>query len=449
MQLQIEEQALKKESDPTSKEKLEKLHRQIEKLSEERDELKAHWEKEKSAIARIRQIKSEIEETKIRAQQAEREGNLEKAAELKYGRLVELQKELEAEQKRLAEIQRERKMLKEEVDEEDIARIVSKWTGIPVQSMLESEREKLLKMEERIKQRVVGQDEAVKAVADAIRRGRAGLDEPNRPIGSFIFVGPTGVGKTELAKALAEFLFDNENALVRIDMSEYMEKHTVSRLIGAPPGYVGYEEGGYLTEAIRRRPYAVILLDEIEKAHPDVFNILLQILDDGRLTDSKGHTVDFTNTVIIMTSNIGTQFISQTPQFDMDQMRAKIMEAMRSFFRPEFLNRIDEIIVFRSLTKEDIEKIVDIQIEYLRKRLQAQKLDIVLMEEARAFLADVGYDPVYGARPLKRTIQRLLQNELAKKILAGEFKEGDTIKVDKARDGGLVFTTLEKETARA
>ena len=439
MQLEIEREALKKEKDEASQEKLAHIEKEIANLQEELNNLKLHWQKEKEYILEIRRIKEEIDRVKIEAEKAQRQGDLSKASELLYGRLPELNKELEKQSKALAELQQKRKMLKEEVDAEDIAEIVSKWTGIPVAKLMEGEKEKLLHMEERLSRRVVGQEEAIRAVSNALRRSRAGLSDPKRPIGSFIFLGPTGVGKTELARALAEFMFDDENAMIRIDMSEYMEKHTVSRLIGAPPGYVGYEEGGQLTEAVRRRPYSVVLFDEIEKAHTDVFNILLQILDDGRLTDGHGRTVDFRNTIIIMTSNLGSHYIQQLISNEAE-MRARVMEVLRSSFRPEFLNRVDEIIIFRPLTMEHIKQIVDIQIEYLRKRLAEKKLDIELTERAKELLAREGYDPIYGARPLKRTIQRLIQDPLATEILKGTFKEEDIIVVDVDKNNQIVFT---------
>jgi ATP-dependent Clp protease ATP-binding subunit ClpB len=435
-QLETEKKGLSRENSPEVEERLKKLEKELDELKKEREKLYSQWITEKEIVEKIREIKQQIEMTKNIIEKAQREGDLDKAAEYKYGKLIELQKQLEYETNRLKEVQKGKGLLKDEVTEEDIAEIVSKWTGIPVSRLLEGEREKLIHMEERLSQRVVGQDEAIKAVSNAIRRSRAGLSDPNRPIGSFIFLGPTGVGKTELAKALAEFLFNDENALVRIDMSEYMEKHTVSRLIGAPPGYVGYEEGGQLTERIRRRPYSVILFDEIEKAHPDVFNILLQLLDDGRLTDGHGRTVDFRNTVVIMTSNIGSQFI--TSFRDENIIREKIMEALKSKFRPEFLNRIDEIIIFNRLKKEDIMKIIDIQIGYLQKRLMDKKIKIELTEKAKEYIMERGYDENYGARPLKRTIQREIENPLALKILAGEFKENDKIIVD-VENGVLVF----------
>ncbi len=430
MQLEIEREALKKETDPAARERLSKLESTLEDLRRQAEEMKAHWRKEKEVIQEIRKIKERIDQLRIEAQQAERQGDLTRVAEIIYGRIPELERRLEELNQQLAEIQKEKSFLKEEVDAEDIAEIVSKWTGIPVSRLLESEREKLLKMEERIAQRVVGQEEAIRAVANAVRRARAGLKDPNRPIGSFIFLGPTGVGKTELAKALAEFMFDTEQAMIRIDMSEYMEKHSVARLIGAPPGYVGYEEGGYLTEAVRRRPYSVILFDEIEKAHPDVFNILLQILDDGRLTDGKGRTVDFRNTIIIMTSNIGSQWIQELGPENRTEMERRVMEALRASFRPEFLNRVDEIIIFHALTKEHLKKIVDIQVRYLQRRLEDRRITITLTEAAKDWLAQVGYDPVYGARPLKRAIQRYVEDPLALKILDGTFKDGDHVVVD-------------------
>jgi len=439
-QLEIERQALKKENNPEIKERLEKLEKEISEIKKERDKLYKQWITEKEIVERIRKIKEQIELARNIIEKAEREGDLDKAAEYKYGKLIELNKQLEEETKKLKEIQKGKGLLKDEVTEEDIAEIVSKWTGIPVQRMLEGEIEKLIHMEERLSKRVVGQDEAIRAVSDAIRRNRAGLSDPNRPIGSFIFLGPTGVGKTELAKALAEFLFNNENALVRIDMSEYMEKYSVSRLIGAPPGYVGYEEGGQLTERIRRQPYSIILLDEIEKAHPEVFNILLQVLDDGRLTDGQGRTVDFRNTVIIMTSNIGSQLITSFK--DEETIKNKIMETLKSKFRPEFLNRIDEIIIFRKLKKEDILKIVSIQISHLQKRLSEKKIKIEITESVKNYLAEKGYDENFGARPLKRLIQKEIENPLALKIISGEFKEGDTIIID-FKNGTLMFTKAE------
>ncbi len=429
-QLEIEKQAVKKETDKASKERLTGIDKEIAGLSEKRNGLKAQWHAEKEIIQKIRTIKEALENTKIAAEKAEREGDLGKAAELKYGKMTELQKNLEAENKRLQEIQSHQKMLKEEVDEEDVAEIISKWTGIPVTRMLEGEIQKLIHMEDRLKQRVIGQDEAIVAVSNAVRRARAGIQEPNRPIGSFIFMGPTGVGKTELARALAEFLFDSEQAITRIDMSEYMEKHTVSRLIGAPPGYVGYDEGGQLTEAVRRRPYSVILFDEIEKAHPEVFNVLLQLLDDGRLTDGHGRTVDFRNSVVIMTSNIGSQHIQEIRGKDEDEMRKMVMEALRAQFRPEFLNRVDDLIIFHSLGMGQLKNIVEIQLKHLKKRLADKKIEIELTDKAKEYLANEGFDPVYGARPLKRIIQRDIQNPLALKLIDGTFKEGDKVRID-------------------
>ncbi|MEK6814935.1 MAG: ATP-dependent chaperone ClpB [Nitrospirota bacterium] len=437
-QLEVEKQAVKKEEDAASKERLSNIESEIAEIGASRDGLKARWEKEKSAIAAIRSLKARVEETRLGAEKAEREGDLGRAAELKYGTLPSLQKDLEAENARLREVQAGGALLKEEVDEEDIAEIVSRWTGIPVTRMLEAEMQKLLRMEERLRARVVGQDEAVEAVANAVRRARAGVQDPNRPIGSFLFLGPTGVGKTELGRALAEFLFDDEQAMVRLDMSEYMEKHTVARLIGAPPGYVGYEEGGQLTEAVRRRPYSVILFDEVEKAHPDVFNALLQILDDGRLTDGHGRTVDFKNTVVIMTSNVGSQFIQDLGRADEAEMRRRVQETLKATFRPEFLNRIDDIIVFHALTDDQLARIVEIQLGRLSKYLADRKISVTLTDAARSLIAREGYDPHFGARPIKRAIQRLVQNPLATRILAGEFRDGDTVEVD-VEAGALVF----------
>ena len=441
---EIEIQALKKEKDKASKDRLEKIKKQIAGLKETSDSMKVHWQQEKDIISRIRSLKEEIERTRTEAEQAERDADLAKAAELKYGKLLELSKKIKEENKNLGELQKEKKMLKEEVDDEDIAETVAKWTGIPVTKLMEAEVEKLVHMEDRLRQRVIGQDEAITVVSNAIRRARAGLQDPNRPIGSFIFLGPTGVGKTELSKALAEFLFDDDRAMVRVDMSEYMEKHTVSRLIGAPPGYVGYEEGGYLTEAVRRKPYSVILLDEIEKAHSDVFNILLQIMDDGRLTDGHGRTVDFKNTVIIMTSNIGSQWITELGEKDEKEMNKRIEEAMKNNFKPEFLNRVDDIIIFHRLGIEEIEKIVNIQIEDLGKILSARKLSVEISGNARKLLAKEGFDPVYGARPLKRVIQNEVQNVLAMKLLNGEIKEGDTVSIDVTGPEGRVLEFKSK-----
>jgi len=429
VQLEIEREALKREKDKASRERLEKVKQELAGLKEESSGMKAHWEKEKEVIKKIQELQEQLEHTRVEEQKAEREGNLEKVAQIRYGTLLNLKEQLDAESAKLNEIQEGNKMLKEEVDAEDIAEVVAKWTGIPVSKMMEGELEKLVRMEERIKQRVIGQEEAITAVSNAVRRSRSGLQDPNRPLGSFIFLGPTGVGKTELGRALAEFLFDDDQAMVRIDMSEFMEKHSVARLIGAPPGYVGYEEGGYLTEAIRRRPYSVILLDEIEKAHPEVFNVLLQILDDGRLTDGQGRTVDFKNTLIIMTSNLGSQWIQDLGEKEYQEMQTKVMEIVRSSFKPEFLNRIDEIIIFHSLGKEAIKKIVEIQLGLLNSRLAERKLSVKLDDAAKELLVEKGFDPVYGARPLKRVIQRMIQDPLALKLLSGDFSEGDSITI--------------------
>jgi ATP-dependent Clp protease ATP-binding subunit ClpB len=443
-QLEIEKQAVMKEKDAASKERLEKLKEEIVSLSEKRDVLKAQWLREKETIGHVSSLKEELEKIRTEAEKAEREGDLNRAAELKYGRLPALEKELEEENRRVLEQDNSGRMLKEEVDKEDIAEIVSRWTGIPVSKMLEGEVEKLLHMEDILKSRVVGQDEAIHAVSDAVRRARAGIQDPNRPIGSFIFLGPTGVGKTELARALAEFLFDEEGAMIRVDMSEYQERHTVSRLIGAPPGYVGYEEGGQLTEAIRRRPYAVILFDEIEKAHPEVFNVLLQLLDDGRLTDGHGRTVDFRNAVVIMTSNIGSQHIREmlTEWTEESQIRKGVMEDLKAAFKPEFLNRLDEIIIFHSLSRELLVEIVDIQLNRMKTYLKDRQVDIVLTDEAKAHLADIGYDSLYGARPLKRAIQKEILNPLATKLLEGTFLSGDTVEVG-IQNGVLTFGKKE------
>lgn len=437
-QLEIEREALKKESDNLSKQRLKKIDEELKGLKGQADEMTSHWRKEKEIITQIRGIKEKIDSAKSEAQLAERQGDLAKAAELRYSTILELEKGLSEENSELTELQSKKKMLKEEVDSDDIAEVVSKWTGIPIERMMEGEREKLLKMEERIGKRVIGQRDAIIAVANAVRRARSGLQEPNRPIGSFIFLGPTGVGKTELAKALAEFLFDDEQYMIRIDMSEYMERHSVARLIGAPPGYVGYEEGGYLTESVRTHPYSVILFDEIEKAHQDVFNILLQILDDGRMTDGKGRTVDFKNTVLIMTSNIGSQIIKEFGGKDKEKMASGVMEMLQVTFKPEFLNRIDEAIVFNSLGKEEIKRIVDIQIGRLTKRLQDHKISLQLANGTREFLADIGFDPVYGARPLKRVIQHHIEDELALKILSGDVVDGDTVNIA-VDNGNVVF----------
>ncbi|HPC04607.1 MAG TPA: ATP-dependent chaperone ClpB [Syntrophales bacterium] len=431
VQLQIERESLKREGDRSSRERLERLEKELADLQGTSADMKNHWSREKELIREIQTAKEKIEELKTEEQGAQRDGNLAKAAEIRYGRMVELNRSLEDLYRRLSEVHADKKMLKEEVDEEDVAEVVASWTGIPVSRMMEKEVEKLLHMEERLGKRVIGQEEAVRAVSNALRRARSGLQDPNRPIGSFIFMGPTGVGKTELAKALAEFMFDSEQAMVRIDMSEFMEKHSVARLIGAPPGYVGYEEGGFLTESVRRRPYSVILFDEIEKAHPDVFNVLLQILDDGRLTDGHGRTVDFKNTIAIMTSNVGSHWI-QDLSLSEEERRERTLDALRTTFKPEFLNRIDEMITFRALTVEDIDRIVDIQIENLRKRLAERRITIDLAGGAKEYLAREGYSPVYGARPLKRAIQKYLENELALRILEGDFREGDRVVVDRA-----------------
>jgi len=442
IQLEIQKEALKKENDKSCAEKIKKIDEELENLKEESDKLKIQWNNEKNLIQKINEIKKKMEETRIDAERAEKRGELGKAAELTYGVLNQLKKDLESNNEELAEIQKNKTMLKQEVDSEDIAKIVSQWTGIPVSRMLEGEREKLLKMEQRLKERVIGQDEALKIISDAIRRARAGIQDPNRPIGTFIFMGPTGVGKTETAKALAEFLFDDENAMVRIDMSEFMEKHSVARLIGAPPGYVGYDEGGYLTEAVRRHPYSVILFDEIEKAHAEVFNILLQIMDDGRLTDGHGRTVDFKNSIIIMTSNVGSQYILDARQKDKGQNKDEITKILRGYFKPEFLNRVDEIVVFNFLEEKQIEKIVDIQINNLNKILADHNIEIKLTEGAKKILAKKGFDPDYGARPLKRAIQQHIQNPLSLKLLEGNFIDDDLIKVDVAKNGNLSFEKI-------
>ena len=436
-QLEIERAALRKETDEASRERLERLEGELADLHERSASMKVHWQREKERIGRIRQLKSAIESARAEFDRAEREGDLERAAELRYGRLVELERELEEENAGLAEVQRERKMLKEEVSEEDVAEVVAAWTGIPVSRLMEGEMHKLVHLEQALHERVVDQEEAVSAVSNAIRRSRAGLSDPNRPIGSFLFLGPTGVGKTELARALAAYLFDDERAIVRLDMSEYQERHAVSRLVGAPPGYVGYEEGGQLTEAVRRRPYSLVLLDEMEKAHGDVFNILLQLLDDGRLTDGHGRTADFRNTIVIMTSNLGSAvFVDES--LSLERRKEEVLEAVRESFRPEFVNRIDEIVVFESLDREDIEKIVDIQLRHLAKRLEERKLSVTATGAARGYLANKGFDPAFGARPLKRLIQREVQDVLAMRLLAGEIREGDAVEID-AQGGGLAF----------
>ena len=437
-QLEIEREALKKEKDDASKERLANLEKELANLKEESARLKAQWQQEKSIIQSLRDIKEQIEQAGIEAERAERSADLERAAQLRYGTLVDLDRQLKEKESELAEMQHDHQMLKEEIDDEEIAEVISRWTHIPVSKLMEGEVQKLLRMEERIHNRVVGQDDAVSAVSNAIRRARAGIQDPNRPLGSFIFLGPTGVGKTELARALAEFLFDDEQAMVRLDMSEYMEKHTVSRLIGAPPGYVGYDEGGQLTEAVRRKPYSVVLFDEIEKAHTDVFNVLLQILDDGRLTDGHGRTVDFKNTVVIMTSNIGGHWFEELGPEKESEVRNRIMEALKSNFRPEFLNRVDEVTIFHSLTREDIGKIVEIQLGKLRARLADRHIEIELTDAAKDLIVAEGFDPTYGARPLKRTIQRRVLDPLAFKILDAAFTDGETIIADKAGDN-IVF----------
>ena len=448
MQLEIEREALKKEKDAASKERLANLEKELANLKEDGNRLRSQWDQEKGAIQEIRGLKERIEQTGIEIERAERSADFEKAAQLKYGTMVELEQQLKEKETRLSDVQSKNRMLKEEVDEEDIAEVVSRWTHIPVSKLMEGEIQKLLQMEDRIHSRVVGQDEAVSAVSNAIRRARAGLQDPNRPLGSFIFLGPTGVGKTELARALAQFLFDDEQAMVRLDMSEYMEKHTVSRLIGAPPGYVGYDEGGQLTEAIRRKPYSVVLFDEIEKAHADVFNVLLQILDDGRLTDGHGRTVDFKNTVVIMTSNLGGHLFADLGPGHETEINDRIMESLRAQFRPEFLNRVDEVIVFHSLSREDIEKIVDIQLSTLSARLASRHIRIEMTPEAKELIVTEGYDPNYGARPLKRTIQRRILDPLAVKVLDGHFSDGDTITVD-ASEGEMGFRKVEESVSAA
>ena len=440
MQLQIEREALRKESDRASQERLANLEKELANLQEQSAEMKVQWHREKDEIQQLRSLKEEIERVRLDAEKAERESDYTRAAELKYGRLNDLTRRLQEEDARLASSKDDHRMLKEEVDEEDVAEVVGKWTGIPVSRLVEGEIQKLLRMEERLHLRVVGQDEAIQSVSNAVRRARAGLQDPNRPLGSFIFLGPTGVGKTELARALAEFLFDDEQAMVRIDMSEYQEKHTIARLIGAPPGYVGYEEGGQLTEAVRRRPYSVVLFDEIEKAHPEGFNVLLQLLDDGRLTDGQGRTVDFKNSAVIMTSNIASeayQFGHVTGE-SMNKIREQVTEALKAHFRPEFLNRIDEIIVFHPLELEHLKKIVEIQMQRVQQRLAERKIHVKLSDDAKALLAEEGYDPVYGARPLKRTIQKEVLDPLAAKVLQGDFKPGDTVQVE-AKDHHLTF----------
>jgi ATP-dependent Clp protease ATP-binding subunit ClpB len=447
MQLEIEREALRKEKDKASKERLEKLEKELANLKEEKNQLSLHWQQEKDAIQGSRKLKEELEQVRTQIEQAQRAGEYARASELQYGKLPEIERRIKEQEARLAELQQTRRMLKEEVDEEDIAAVVSRWTGVPVSRLIEGEIQKLLKMEERLHQRVVGQDEAIRAVANAIRRARAGLQDPNRPLGSFIFLGPTGVGKTELARALAEFLFDDEHAMIRIDMSEYQEKHTVSRLIGAPPGYVGYEESGQLTEAVRRRPYSVVLFDEIEKAHPEVLNVMLQLLDDGRLTDGKGRTVDFKNSVVIMTSNVGSHLIAEEVSAGdtslSEGVRRQVMDVLRQQFRPEFLNRVDEIIVFHPLSRDEMRAIIDIQLRGLMKRLEDRKIRVELADRARNLLIAEGYDPMYGARPLKRVIQRRVLDPLAVRVLEGEFREGDVVRID-VPNGELEFFKAEQ-----
>jgi ATP-dependent Clp protease ATP-binding subunit ClpB len=452
MQLEIEREALKKEKDKASKERLQKLEKELADLKARADALRSQWQVERQAVERLRKLRQEIDQTRIEIEQAERAYDLNKAAELRYGKLTDLERRLQSEEELLQKKQGGSRLIKEEVDEEDIAEVVSRWTGIPVSRLMQGEIEKLLQLGDHLHKRVIGQNEAVEAVADAVIRARSGLKDPNRPIGSFIFLGPTGVGKTELARALAEFMFDDERAMIRIDMSEYMEKHAVSRLIGAPPGYVGYEEGGQLTEAVRRRPYSVVLFDEIEKAHHDAFNVLLQILDDGRLTDGQGRIVDFKNTVIIMTSNIGSdrilEFSGQSDSAAYDLMKEAVLTEMRHHFRPEFLNRVDEIVVFHSLTEEHLKKILQIQLERLRSRLAERHIRIELTPAAETHLAREGYDPVYGARPLKRSIQKELETPLGRRLLAGEIKDGDKVIVD-WKDNEFTFKTERSEQPEA
>jgi ATP-dependent Clp protease ATP-binding subunit ClpB len=451
MQLEIEREALRKERDKASKERLAKLERELADLKEERGRLAAHWQQEKELIQQSRTLKEQQETVRLEIERAQRAGDYQKASELQYGKVPELERKIKEQEAKLAELQKGQRMLKEEVDEEDIADVVSKWTHIPISRLMEGEVQKLIHMEERLHQRVIGQDEAIRAVSNAIRRARAGLQDPNRPLGSFMFLGPTGVGKTELARALAEFLFDDEHAMVRIDMSEYQEKHTVSRMIGAPPGYIGYDEAGQLTEAVRRRPYTVVLFDEIEKAHPEVLNVMLQLLDDGRLTDSKGRTVDFKNTVVIMTSNLGSGAITERSMAEDGEIdegtRRLVMEALREHFRPEFLNRIDEIIFFHALGREHMKRIIDIQLSGLTKRLAERKIQVELSEAAKDQLVREGYDPAYGARPLKRAIQRFVLDPLALRVLEGDFREGDTVVVDVA--GNALTFEKKRETVKA
>ncbi len=441
IKMEIEQEALKKEKDKVSKERLDKLKKELADLNDELNAMKGQWQLERDVIQRIRQIKSAIDEAHMEEQRAERAGDLSRVAEIRYSKIINLEKELEEQNRQLEKIQEKHQMLKEEVSAEDVAAVVAKWTGIPVDRLLEGEKDKLVHAEEQLSKRVIGQKEAIMAVANAVRRARAGLQDPDRPLGSFIFLGPTGVGKTELARSLADFLFDSEHAMIRIDMSEYMEKHSVARLIGAPPGYVGYEEGGMLTESVRRRPYSVILLDEIEKAHPDVFNVLLQVLDDGRMTDGKGRTVDFKNTILIMTSNLGSQLIMEMGQTNPDERQRRIDELLYRQFKPEFLNRVDEIITFHSLSREDLLQIVDIQIRRMAKRLEERKYTVELTDSAKQFLVTTGYDPAFGARPLKRAIQHYIEDPLAMEILEGNFEEGDHILIDRKNDDHrLTFT---------
>ncbi|MCR4426331.1 MAG: ATP-dependent chaperone ClpB [Firmicutes bacterium] len=446
VQLEIERQAMEKEEDQASRERLDRILSELASLREQADAMKAHWQQEKDAIGRIRAVKERIEQTKLEEQAAERAGDLARAAELRYGVRLDLEKQLERANQAVSDLQKGRRFLKEEVEEEDIAEVVAKWTGIPVSKLLEGETQKLLHMDALLARRVVGQDEAIRAVSNAVRRARSGLSDPNRPIGSFIFLGPTGVGKTELAKALAEFLFDDERAMIRIDMSEYQERHTVARLIGAPPGYVGYEEGGQLTEAVRRRPYSVVLLDEIEKAHSEVMNVLLQLLDDGRLTDGHGRTVDFRNTVVIMTSNLGSHYITELGGGDDEEMRRLVLDTLRAAFRPEFLNRIDEVIIFNRLGQSEIERIVDIQLNMVANRVRDRGFSITWTPAVRQFLAQAGFDPVYGARPLKRAVQRHLENPLSLEVLKGRFGKGADIRADVDPTGeSIQFNTVNEE----
>jgi ATP-dependent Clp protease ATP-binding subunit ClpB len=439
-QLEIEKAAVEGnvEDDEAAAERLDQINAELDEIDEQLRELRSHWESEKAAIARIRDRKQAIEQAREEAERAERDGDLQRAAELRYGTIPTAERELEQANAALAELQADTRMLREEVDADDVAEVVSRWTGIPVSRLVEGERDKLLRLEDTLHQRVIGQDEAVKAVADAVRRSRAGLGDPDRPLGTFLFLGPTGVGKTEMARTLAEFLFDDERAMVRLDMGEFQEKHTVSRLVGAPPGYVGYEEGGQLTEPIRRRPYSVVLLDEIEKAHPDVFNTLLQVLDDGRLTDGHGHTVDFRNTVLIMTSNLGSQFILDPTESD-EVIRERVMAAVRAHFRPEFLNRLDEVLIFNRLTRQHLRQIVDVQLERVRARFAQRDLSLELTDAAKDWLADRSFDPVYGARPLKRVLRKELEDRVALALLDGSIAEGQTVKVD-VEGGRLVIS---------